>query len=59
MKIVCAWCKKNMGDKPPLKDMSTSHGMCEECFEKEVEKLAAVIAAGPSFLDDNWQETEV
>jgi len=34
MKIVCAWCNKDMGQKEPLSDKSTTHGMCKECFKK-------------------------
>ncbi len=34
MKIVCAWCGKDMGEKKPLKDKSVTHGMCEECLDK-------------------------
>ncbi len=31
MKIVCAWCKKSMGEKEPLNDGRISHGICPEC----------------------------
>ena len=34
MKSICAWCKKDMGDKEPLEDLSTTHGMCKECYER-------------------------
>ena len=33
MLIVCAWCQKSLGEKPPYKDIST-HGICPECKEK-------------------------
>lgn len=36
MIVVCAWCKKSMGSKPPLKDESTTHGMCPECYTREM-----------------------
>ena len=38
--VVCAWCKKSMGEKPPLEDKRTSHGICPECAKKW-EKQAA------------------
>ncbi len=38
MKVTCAWCGKNMGEKEPLMDTSTTHGMCEECYKKEIDK---------------------
>lgn len=42
MKIICAWCGKDMGEKEPTqgkwKDEIT-HGMCEECYKKEIEEI--------------------
>jgi len=38
MKRVCAWCNKNMGEKPPYEDTSETHGMCDECLESEMKK---------------------
>ncbi|KKN75172.1 hypothetical protein LCGC14_0383310 [marine sediment metagenome] len=32
MKIVCAWCDKSMGEKPPLSDTRTTHGICDQCI---------------------------
>ena len=34
MKIVCAWCKKDMGIKKGGKKEEISHGICKECYEK-------------------------
>ena len=34
MKVICSWCKKDMGVKEPLEDDSTSHGMCDDCREE-------------------------
>lgn len=34
MKVVCAWCDKIIGYKPPYRDKSTSHGMCKDCKRK-------------------------
>ena len=34
MKIVCAWCGKDMGEKNAKGEDGVSHGMCEECFTK-------------------------
>ncbi len=34
MKIVCAWCGKDMGEKNANYEDGVSHGMCEECFTK-------------------------
>jgi len=34
MIIKCAWCRKDMGEKPPYEDKSITHTICEECKEK-------------------------
>ena len=31
MTIICAWCKKDMGQKPPLEKEVVTHGICEDC----------------------------
>lgn len=31
MFIVCAWCKVHVGEKSPLEDRRTTHGMCSAC----------------------------
>ena len=38
MRVTCAWCGKDLGEKPPLEDKSITHGMCRECLEKELKK---------------------
>lgn len=41
MKVVCAWCKKEMGEKDSDRE-GVSHGICEECLKgvkKEMEEL--------------------
>ncbi|MFC2019739.1 hypothetical protein ACFLU4_07345 [Chloroflexota bacterium] len=34
MKTICAWCGKDMGDKDGEGIEGTSHGLCQECFER-------------------------
>ncbi len=34
MKIVCAWCGKDIGEKDGKGEKGVSHGMCEECLAK-------------------------
>jgi len=34
MKIVCSWCGKDMGEKPPYEDKGITHTICPECYEK-------------------------
>ena len=38
----CAWCLKMMGESPPLKDKSVTHGMCEECMEKAMKEVQSI-----------------
>lgn len=33
MRLVCSYCRKNLGMKPPLSDGSLTHGMCRACDE--------------------------
>ncbi len=34
MKIVCAWCGKDVGEKDGEGIEGISHGVCEECLSK-------------------------
>ena len=34
MKIVCAWCGKDMGEKDGEGIEGISHGVCEQCLKK-------------------------
>jgi len=34
MRIVCAWCGKELGEKEPLEDKRITHGICPECLAK-------------------------
>ena len=36
MKIVCAWCGKDMGEKEGEGIEGISHSVCEECADKLV-----------------------
>lgn len=40
MKVICAWCKKDLEDKEPLEDKRISHGMCEKCCVRIMEETA-------------------
>ena len=33
MRLVCSYCRKDLGTKPPLQDGSLTHGMCKACDE--------------------------
>jgi len=40
MKIICAWCGKYIGLKPPYHDNSITHTICDDCYKKETEPHA-------------------
>ena len=34
MKIICAWCGKDLGEKDGKGEEGVTHGLCQECFDK-------------------------
>ncbi len=34
MRIICAWCRRDMGTKPGGKPQDVSHSCCPECVVK-------------------------
>jgi predicted kinase len=36
---VCAWCKKELGFNPDIPKGEISHGMCEPCFQKQIDQI--------------------
>ena len=39
MKIACAWCGEEIGEKEPYKNTETSHGICIKCLIKNFPHL--------------------
>jgi hypothetical protein len=35
MVTVCAWCQKYMGSREPLDSHELTHGICDDCRERE------------------------
>ncbi len=33
MKIICSYCRLDMGEKEPREDLSKTHSICPDCFE--------------------------
>lgn len=33
MRVICSFCRQDLGKRPPLKDGSVTHGMCGPCGE--------------------------
>ena len=36
VRMVCAWCNKDMGEKDGKGVEGVSHGLCQECFDRMV-----------------------
>jgi hypothetical protein len=50
MKIICAWCGKDLGSKPPLTNPNISHGMCDACetvMNKELDAADKALQTAP------------
>lgn len=50
MKIICSYCRKDMGQKEPLEDDSLTHSMCPSCYE-HYHKMWEGLSIG-EYLDD-------
>ena len=37
--VICAWCGKSMGTKEGHGVEGVSHGICKECFDKQIEEI--------------------
>jgi len=40
MRIICAWCGKDMGVKKPFADNEITSSICKSCFAIEKAKIA-------------------
>jgi hypothetical protein len=45
---ICMRCGGFMGEKPPFEDQSETHGICDECWPKEHERLKKQIGKSTS-----------
>jgi len=42
MRVICCYCKKDLGDKAPFDDNRVSHGACEACAMKDLARQLAM-----------------
>ena len=56
MKIVCAWCEKDMGEKEGEGIEGISHSVCEECANKLVLEMKKLLE--PEGDAENSESTE-
>ncbi len=52
MKIVCAWCGKDMGERDSEGAEGVSHGMCAECLDEVAGRVKDRISVEDE-LDEN------
>ncbi len=46
MKVICAWCNKDMGEKGGKDVEEISHGVCAECLTRLLAETENEISAG-------------
>ena len=39
MRVICAWCKLDMGEKEPFGNKEITHAMCDRCRKKMVAEM--------------------
>ncbi len=55
MRVVCAWCNKDMGEKDGEGVRGVSHGLCRECFDKVMSEERKANANKPGSKVDNFR----
>lgn len=51
MKIRCAWCGKDMGEKPGAICDAITHGICDECAARVKREFAGMVLDGTATLE--------
>ena len=52
MRVVCAWCNKDIGEKDGEGVWGVSHGLCRECFDKVMAEEENGIMMGLAVTED-------
>jgi len=42
MKIICSYCRKEMGQKEPLENTTHTHSMCKECYDYYIDQISGI-----------------
>ena len=53
MRVQCAWCGKDMGEKPPYDDPSTTHSICESCLAEAFKSAFPLISPPPGVKEQS------
>ncbi len=51
MKVICGWCKKDLGDKAPFDDKRITYGICDDCLARQLDNID-VLKARQAVKDD-------
>ena len=54
MKVICCFCKKDLGDKAPFDDKSVTHGAHKSCAEKDLKRQLAIFDNKKRALESNY-----
>ena len=57
MKIICAWCGKDMGSKEGNGIEGTSHSICDRCADKLVLEMKRLLESGESLEEPGCSES--
>lgn len=42
---VCAWCERYLGSMEPLRDPGVSHGICDDCFQRQAAEAPVLVVS--------------
>ena len=51
MKVRCAWCVKEMGEKSPYSDPTITHSICDDCLCKQLKSAHKPATPSPEFKE--------
>lgn len=52
MRVICAWCNRDMGEKDGESVRGVSHGLCRECFDEVMPEEENGIMTGLAVTED-------
>jgi hypothetical protein len=53
MIVKCCVCEEFIREKEPFEDKRVSHGLCDECYEKEREALRSIFQKRKGKIQEN------
>ena len=56
MKVICAWCGKDLGSKEGNGIEGTSHSICDRCADKLVLEMKRLLESGECIEEQQYGE---